>query len=259
MSTQRLSTISKLSGLIALSMWMPLVTAAQITPAAQKRAQILLERAAKTMGGDRLDQLASIQVIGTWPSRSGPLSKVAVYLFPDRMRRDLMTPMGWMNTVVVTPAECFAIGEGERIRVMKPQDRLPAEQHFQRQPVWLLRARHAPGFLAYVSGTENKEQVAVENVAVEFAGLHVTLGIDPASGRVLRLAYRESTGPNTFGAYEEFFSDFRVVDGIEFPFHVAGTVEGQPSPGLGWEVQSVRVNAAVDRKLFEKPSTAGQP
>ena len=95
--------------------------------------------------------------------------------------------------------------------------------------------------------------MAVEKVMVELQEARYTLGIDPATGRILSLSYNRRGRQGTFGEFIQTFSDFRAVDGLTLPFKVDATFDGQPWKNQSSTVETIVINGAIDPALFEKP------
>ncbi len=96
-----------------------------------------------------------------------------------------------------------------------------------REPVALLAARDRPGFVAVALGPGELGGRPVEKVAVGFRGATSTLSLDAETGRVLAVSFRGRGGPG-LGMVEHLYSDFRKVEGVEVPWAVATTFDGQP-------------------------------
>jgi len=80
-----------------------------------------------------------------------------------------------------------------------------------------------------------------------------TLGIDPATGRVIRLPYK-GRGPG--GALCQIvinYSDYRSVDGLSLPFKTTATFDGQPFPPLTATIEAIKINGEIDPSNFKKP------
>jgi hypothetical protein len=99
----------------------------------------------------------------------------------------------------------------------------------------------------------------VEQVRVEFGGEALTLGIDPASGRVLTVSYRgPGPGGGPPGEVVQTFSDFRSVEGgLTLPFKMVGTFNGEQA--MTSTTDSITVNAPVDAALFQQPAPPARP
>ena len=96
-------------------------------------------------------------------------------------------------------------------------------------------------------------ETTVEQVAVGIDGISYTLGIDPATGRILSLSYRRRGPAGDFGQLTKVFSDFRAVDGLTLPFKITAAFNDQPWKEQSATIESITINGKVDPALFEKP------
>jgi hypothetical protein len=159
--------------------------------------------------------------------------------------------MGTM-ALVLTPEAAFALTpQGER--PLPPSMRERMEKEFRHSPLFLLRYRKEPTFNPTAVGTGKAGAVPVELVAVEYGGETVTLGIDPASGRVLTVAYRGEGPSGAPGDIVQTLSDFRDVNGVMLPFKSVSTFNGEP--GSSSTSEAIVLNSPIDQSRFERPKT----
>jgi YHS domain-containing protein len=232
-----------------------------ITPEGAARAKTLLAKAVEAMGGaTKVDALENVQFVGTWPGPNGEGSfpQTMTYSFPDRLRLDQSANVagraGTM-TFVLAPAASFAVmvmGERRQTMTLTPATRQNTEKNFKRHPLWVVRARNSDSFVAIASGSGKIGDATVENVTVEFDGMRMTLGIEAATGRILRVTYVDR-GFEGFGLFEETYSELQTVNGLTLPLVVSTTVDGKPMPMRTFKGQTFMVNAALAADLFEKP------
>jgi hypothetical protein len=115
-------------------------------------------------------------------------------------------------------------------------------------PIFLLRARKLPDFKAWATGTGSEKRLEVE--LPEFI---TTLGIDPATGRVVNQSYRGRGPGGVVGQIAINYSDFRTVEGLSLPFKTTATFDGQPFPALSATIEAITINAQIDPSSFKKP------
>ncbi len=105
---------------------------------------------------------------------------------------------------------------------------------------------------------EAKAAEALLRKAVEaIGGATTTLGIDPADGRILSLAYRGRYWTPGIAQVEKVFSDFRKVGTLILPHAETASLDGKPLESLKIAVESIRVNEPLAPELFAKPAKAG--
>jgi YHS domain-containing protein len=232
------------------------------TPEAIRRGQTLIERGVAAMGGAaKLDGLSSYQEIGTAKTR-GPQGEtefktITAKLFPDRFRQEQNRSFGTIVDVIA-PGGAFVFFYNDRQSNLQSMDELhraEMEKRFGRNPLEMLRARHGADFKAIAAGAGKVGETMVEEVAVRFGGVYLRVGIDPATGRILSLAYRGRNRSGEVGEVVQTFSDFRVVSGLTLPFKASGTFNGAPDLDQSYTIESITINGQVDPALFEKPKT----
>jgi zinc protease len=240
----------------------PAAAAAASSPEAAAKGKALIAKAVDAFGGGaRLDAITSWQEKGTAvvKGQQGELEvkNVITVGFPDRIREELTLPMGTM-VMVTTPAASFMQtpqGSGP----MPESERASIRKELVHTPAFLLRNRAAADFKASATGAGKVGETAVELVRVDYAGETVTLGIDPASGRVLTVGYRgNGPGGGAPGDVTQTFSDFRPVDGgLTVPFKMVGTFNGEQA--LSSTTESVTLNGTLPDALFQPPAPAARP
>lgn len=237
-----------------------------VTPEGLKKGQALIEKAVAAAGGEsRIDGLTSYQEKSTAlqgrHTADVEVKSDLTVLFPDRIHLHQSMP-DFANAsvtrevaLVVTPGEAFALMQN-RVRPMPDAARIDMQREMQRRPLWILRARKAAGFNAMASGTATVGESAVEQVGVEIDEMNYTLGIDPATGRLVTLSYWRRGPLGDFGKVTKVFSDFRIVDGLTLPFKVSATFNDAPWKEQSANVVSITINGKADLALFEKPKTS---
>lgn len=233
------------------------------TAEAVKQGQALIEKAVAAMGGvARVDGLTTYQEKSSFQQRrqQGEVevkTTMTIHL-PNRIHIEMQMPeyrdpsVIGKQVIVITPGDAFVIAP-RRVIPLRAADRAQREQELQLTPLALLRARKGANFTAAHTGAAKVGATALEQVAIERAGTIYTLGIDPATGRVLSLAYRRRGPQGDFGQLTEIFSDFRAAGGLTLPFKVTATFNGQPWPERSPVIETITINAVVDAALFEKP------
>jgi YHS domain-containing protein len=231
-------------------------SAAPASADAKKRGRALVEKAVEAAGGAaRVDGLVSYQEKGIAGSRQGAagIKTALLTLFPGRTRLEQTYQFGTIATVV-TPQEGFYVtprGAGDLFDVQRDA----YEEQFMRSPLSIMRARRGAEFAAV--GAAKVGETAIEQVDVSVGRVRVRLGIDPATGRILTLAYRGRGSSGAFGRIVRTFSDFRAVGGLTLPFKTDGTFDGEADPTQTSTAESIVVNADLSPALFERPKPAG--
>jgi YHS domain-containing protein len=231
------------------------------TPAAIRKGRELIEKAVAALGGaTKIDGMVSFQETGlaTETTRQGEaqFKTTVAKISSGKYHREEQRSFGTLTDVIM-PGDSFStFRRGSRVNVqqMSALQRAEIKKRFKRDPLEALRARASADFTVAAIGSGKVGEAAVEQVAVKFEGVHLRLGIDAKSGRVLSLSYRgRNQGNGEVGEIELIFSDFRDVGGLTLPFKRSGTFNGQPDPRLSFTAESITVNGKIDPALFEKP------
>jgi len=231
------------------------------SPEALKKGALLIEKAVAAIGGPALiDGLTSYQEVGkTAELMWGPdgrrvateVKNSTTIIFPGQIRRE-QTASSPSPTLVIAQKDAFGVFQN-RVMSMPPPERERLEKQTKLTLLSILRARHSAVFKASAAEPKKLGETMLEQVIVEFDGLTLTLGIEPASGHLLRLAYR-GRGPNfDFGEIAQVFSDFRQIDGMTLPFKISGTFNDKLEPTQSWVFESIKINEKIDPALFERP------
>lgn len=237
-----------------------------LTPEAIKKGRDLIEKAVAAMGSPALvDGLANLQEkSSSWQTRRGKEVEIKtnqIFLFPDMVRTEQVQP-DFVNpsvtretTVVMTANEGFAITPNGILQ-MPDANRINQQNEIKRRPLAILRARKNSDFTVAATGSGKVADTAVEQVVVQIDGMAHTLGIDPATGRIISITYRRRGPGGAFGEIVKIFSNFRSINGVTLPFKITATFNGQPWTEQSSSIESIAINGKIDPALFEKPKTA---
>jgi YHS domain-containing protein len=206
-----------------------------------KRGQELLVKAVGVLGGgSKLDQLQSLQ---RTELRGNQAKNILVVAFPDSLRQELVRPT-FTLTSVITPSESFIVFNNAA-RPMPEDNRTAIYKELYHDPLFLFRARTQPDFKAWLAAEERLE--------IELPEFTTTLGIDPATGRVVSQTYKGRGPGGLVGEIVINYSDFRTVEGLSLPFKTTATFDGQPFPALSSTVEAITINGQIDPSSFKKP------
>lgn len=229
--------------------------AAATTPASAQAARALLDKAVAAFGGaSALDAVKALReettVAATTPQGEIELQSVVLVAPPDRVRQEIVTPMGAM-TMVIAGGSGTLIGGPQGSMSLPEAQRTQMLKQVQRSPVFLLQRRSQPGFAATVAGEGKVGATAVTLVRIDVEGDAVTLGIDPATGQVRSLLAR-GTGPTGVpGDVLTEFADFRPAGPLTVPFARTSSMGGTTAQKV--TVKTVQVNPDVPADAFGPP------
>jgi len=233
----------------------PPAETAEVTEEGQARAAELLAGAVDAMGGaEVVDGVTALRTreVATQTTPQGELEvKVAsIQVFPDRVRQELTLPMGSI-TMVLSGDKAFMSGPMGTMDLPDSQS-AALRRTALRDPLALLKARGTEDFVATALPPGELDGTPLERLQIEVAGNVTVVGLDPESGRIRQVSYRDQGPGGAPGELTRTFSDYREIDGLTYPFAVVGTFEGEPVSSS--KVEELEVNPEVDESAFEKPA-----
>ena len=204
-----------------------------------KRGHELIAKAVEAMGA-KLDQLQSLQKTDV---RGNQVKNVLTFAFPDTVRQEVVR-QNFTLVSVVSPGDAFVV-VNNGARTMPEANRVAFNRELNHDLLVLLRARSRSDFKASLAGEGN--------VDVELPGFMTTLGIDPASGRIISQTYKGRGPGGVIGQIVINYSDYRTVEGLSLPFKTTATFDGQPFPPLTATIEAITINGQIDPSSFKKP------
>lgn len=212
-----------------------------------RRGRALIDGAVVAHGGARqLDRLTNVQSRLEASTHTDTLTLV----FPAIYHRELNYPGSFHGIDAVIGGSGFRTSnrtawemEADVVRAMV--------REYAHDALVILKSRGRRDFVAAHGGRGKLGDLEVEWVRVSFDGATTTLGLDPATGRLLAVTYRGRPGPGPFGKLEVTYSDFREVDGLVLPFTRTATWSGRPLPARTWT--TIRTNLTLPGSMFVKP------
>ncbi len=224
-------------------------------PPEEQKGNALIQKAVDAMGGARaVDAVRSLDLHGkakrVFPSgEEVSFAMRTSILFPGRFRQEVELPMVRLVTVLGPDGAYTDMGDGP---VLLPEaQRMEFDQSYRRNLLAILRSRTAPDFRAVAKGSSD----AGDDVEVQSSGIVVTLTIDRASGRILRLRFTSVLGTASKENVTEY-SDWRKTSALTYPFAASTLTDGKPANGV--VLDSVGVDSPLDPELFQ-PKTAPVP
>jgi predicted Zn-dependent peptidase len=221
------------------------------------RGRDLVALAVEAMGGaarldsvSRLDHAGSV-VVKTPQGEMQIRNDVLIDFVDQRMRQEMTLPFGKVAIVLTATGGFVQSPQGSQPLPDSQRQDLLREMH--REPILVLKNRDR--IKANAVGPGQAGGVAVEKVVVEWEGETATYGIDPASGRILSLAYRGRVGMNPQpGDVVRTFADFREVSGLVLPFSASASFNGEPA--MSATLDSVKIDGPLDEAAFAMPQGA---
>lgn len=223
--------------------------------AARQRGRALLDQAVKAHGG-----ATAIDAVRTYRQRIAsqteyqgkPMCTDQVYAiaFPDRARDESYWGEKMWAHAAAGKQGAFWTNEDLDRQMADSQVRAMRRQ-MNRHLLTILKSRSRPDFVAAHVNDALVDGASVAHVAVSFDGTTCTLGIMPASGRVLTLSYRGRGGErNVLGMVEKTFREWQAVEGVLLPISWTTTFEGEPVGKEPTRLAKIEVNVTLDDGLF---------
>lgn len=223
------------------------------TPESLAKGSELMMAAVKAKGS----ALTSVKEIVTegaitaqTPMGEMELKGTTTFIFPNRLRADITTPMGPMVQVIDGDKGWMKFGP----QVQDLPGSAVAEQAAgfatEYGCILLLQKAAARQLEAQALGTEKFADQEAQAVLVKVGDKSVRILLS-SDGKVLGTRKTANTpeGPKevveTFSAYSDF-------NGIQIPMQSVQTVDGKPQAST--KLSSVKVNPGVDPALFQKPA-----
>jgi len=177
-------------------------------------------------------------------------TKVVLYqVYPGKMRQNIVTPQGEISILFDGKAGYAVTAMG--VQPLPPEMTTSLNDAIFKDTVPLLLHLTQDENQAQFSGTEEVEGKPASVLLVKQpSGEMVKVFISKETHYVVKLVFRETEQGATLDK-ETFFSDFREVEGIKFPFHVVQNVNGQLYTDN--RIKNVKLNTELDESLFEVP------
>jgi YHS domain-containing protein len=226
-----------------------------------QQGQALIERAVTALGGAAAVDAVTAYAETTTQVQKRPTGDVPVvtkttWVFATGVRTERsMTLQGNVATsgMLVNREGAWFIDQRGGSHPQNPVARATTEQELGRQLIPLLHNRRDPAFKAAAVGTAVVGGTPVDRVRIQNGAVDVTLGIEPASGRIHSLEFTGRNMEAEIGAYALVYGDYRQVDGLTLPFQVRALFDGAPDPFRSTTLDAIAVNPPVDAALFASP------
>ena len=228
--------------------------------ASNPEGKALAAKVAKAMGGEaKLKSIHSLKSTFTLtqktPQGDMKMNAVATIVFPDHMHVELRSPDGTF-AIVSTPEAGFMSAAEHGVQDMPPSRNRESLEQIKRDSVYLAQHVDDSAFAFVAGATEKIGSVETHIVDVSGPGVTIRWYVDPASGHILREAYK-THGPHGPAEGTSDHSNWEATDGISLPKRHTNQLNGQPSSSA--EFTAIRFNPTIDPKLFEKPPSPAKP
>ncbi len=222
-------------------------TAAVPTAAALFRGMV----SALTGGAPDLRSLReTVTVTSMLQGQATSIEQTLSVVLPDKLRRAINSPMG-EQAIVINGEHGFMAAGDHKMRL--PDERIAESVAQLSRDLLVLVSRAGERELRIWSdGSSEVDGTSCRIIGVAYRGVDSRLCLDD-QGRVLTQSYdgRNPTDGSP-GRVVIRFSDYRLVDGVLFPFRQQVSFDGVQLVEL--TVASLEINPTLDPSLFELPS-----
>lgn len=229
-----------------------------------ERGRALLDRAVEWAGGaDRLRGLKTYRATASRREKHGEtdytITNETVIAFPDRVYQREAWNESWFSTTCASDGASMASAGGEE-RIADSRARA-FRRSLARWPVVILKAHvdgapkaDCPGLIVIADGEGRVGDTPAHFVKVWLNGAASRLAIEPATGKLLQLAYRGRDGSMSVGDSVRTFAAYTTVDGVTLPTAYTVTFNGKDLPTAAAKIDSFEVNPAVPADRFQIPA-----
>lgn len=188
-------------------------------------------------------------ITATTPQGNMTMEIQTAMVFPDRLSQQVDAPFGRL-AMVATPTAAFVVGpDGSQDLPESFRDELLRQ--VQRVPLLLAGKSGDAKLIVAGAGTAKIGETEAAVVDIRYGDMEVRWFVDPKTGRILRSRHT-ATGPD--GKQAEIlsdYSDYRLIDGFPVAHKLEVSTNGEKDQTL--TLESCKINAGVDPKLFVKP------
>ncbi len=232
-------------------------TVAAANPEAAARGKELMLAARAAMGGKELMKVKDVTItadaVMSTPQGDVSLKTESTMSLSGKMLNKIQSAMGEMT--VGYDGQAGWMGMGGQTRPMPASQTGELNASMFRQSIALLQNFDKPGYTVQALGPAQIEGKSTEVVAVSEAAssLQLKVFIEPATNLIVMKRYTAALmGPPT--ETEEFYSDYRAVQGVQMPFRIITRQGGKV--GADMTVTDVKVNPGVPEAWYKLPTTA---
>ena len=208
----------------------------------------------KALGGDAFKKAEGMQstmkIDLSMGGQSVSMKQTMTFVFPDKSRQVMSTPMG-EQTVVMNGAESFA-KMGDKVQPLPASAAQEQQKDQSRNLLFLLRSHDDPALEVVADTEEAVDGVNCRVIATSFKGVESRLWVAP-DGKVLKQTY-QGNNPITRapGNIEAVYSDYRAEGPVQIAHKQARRMDGQQIMAI--TIETFELNPKVDASLFQKPA-----
>jgi predicted Zn-dependent peptidase/outer membrane lipoprotein-sorting protein len=208
----------------------------------------------KALGGDAFKRAEGMQstmnIDLSMGGQSVSMKQTMTFVFPDKSRQVMSTPMG-EQTVVMNGAESFA-KMGDKVQPLPASAAQEQQKDQSRNLLFLLRSHDDPALEVVADKEEAVDGVNCRVIATSFKGVESRLWVAP-DGKVLKQTY-QGNNPITRapGNIEAVYSDYRAEGPVQIAHKQARRMDGEQIMAI--TIETFELNPKVEASLFQKPA-----
>jgi hypothetical protein len=168
-----------------------------------------------------------------------------VRVFPDWAYIGVKAPNGVLQKEVITSVFNYR-SAGTTIVAVTPADLEKAREGFEFELIYI--AQHSEDYAVTAAEEKRGESAAVDRLKISRSGKDVIWEVDAHTGRLLSVTHHSPS----WDAVAEY-SDWRLVDGVYFPFKRHVSESGKITD---YTVADYEVNPTIETDLFQRPTQA---
>lgn len=221
----------------------------QANPEARSAAvQTLFQKALNVIGPH--EKIAAIHsyrwkasVIQNAQSGTRSFERETIRDYPDNFYISVKSPTGALQKEVITPEFNYRTA-GTTIVAVPPADLEKIREGSQFDLIYI--AQHSEDYTVTAVEETQGGNAGTERLKISKFGKDVIWEIDPQTGRLLSVIQHSGSGD----ALTEY-SDWRLVDGVNFPFKRHVTESGSTTD---YTIAEYAVNPAIEADVFQRPT-----
>lgn len=219
------------------------------------KARAILNTCVEAHGG--LNKLAAVENFvlesnNTLNTPGGPmeLQVGTTLLYPDKFRQDVNTPQGTITMIYDGEAAYATSVMGTQ--PLPPEITTAIKDVLFRDPIHLLvHLTQSESAQLQFAGSEEVDGIPASILVTEQpSGEMLKIYISDETNYIVKLVYRETEQGLTLNK-ENFYYDFREIDGLMIPHSYVQNIDGNPY--IDSRSTSVKLNSDLDESMFEKP------
>lgn len=219
---------------------------AVVPASAEASAADYLQKALNALGPpEQVAKIQSVRWVGTVVETTGERTSVEeqrLQVYPDRVFVSLKNSKGLTQKLVITPDFSYQ-ASGHLTGAISASAVGVYREQVKFDPIYI--AQHSGDYTLSPQGVEGEGNGDVDHLKITLGGVDYLWTISAQTGHLLSIKYQTKSGNVT-----REYSDYRLVDGLSFPFKWRTTESGRTTETT---ISKYEVNPVVDESLFQPP------